>query len=222
MTRGFLSILRRELALAWRQPGEAGAVLVFFVLAAVLFPFGVGPEPEMLSRMAPGVVWVTALLAAMLSLDRLFQADYEDGSLELLALLPTPFGLVVLAKIAAHWITTGLPLVAVAPLVAVMLNLPAEGYVSLLTALALGTPTLSLLGAVGAALTLGARRGGVLVPLLILPLTIPVLIFGTAAVDAATQGLAARPHLLLLAALLLGALALCPWAATAGARQALE
>jgi heme exporter protein B len=219
---GPAAVLRRELALAWRQPGDAAAVLVFFVLAAILFPFGVGPEPNILARMAPGVVWVTALLAAMLSLDRLFQADYEDGSLELLALLPTPLWLVVAAKIAAHWATTGLPLVVVAPLVGVMLNLPADGYPPLIAALALGTPTISLVGAVGAALTLGARRAGVLLSLLILPLLIPVLIFGAAAVEAATTGFGARPHLLLLAGMLLGAAVLAPWAATAAVRQALE
>jgi heme exporter protein B len=219
---GAAAVLRRELMLAWRQPGDAAAVLVFFVLAAILFPFGIGPEPNILARMAPGVLWVTALLAAMLSLDRLFQADHEDGSLELLALLPTPLWLVVLAKIAAHWATTGLPLVVVAPVVGAMLNLPAEGYRPLIAALALGTPTISLIGAVGAALTLGARRAGVLLSLLVLPLLIPVLIFGTAAVEAATTGLGARPHLLLLAGMLLGAAVLAPWAATAAVRQALE
>lgn len=218
----FAAILGRELALAWRQPGDAAAVLAFFVLAAILFPFGVGPEPNILARMAPGVVWVTALLAAMLSLDRLFQADYEDGSLELLALLPTPLWLVVLAKVLAHWATTGLPLVVVAPVVAALFNLPAEGYGPLIAALALGTPTISLVGAVGAALTLGARRAGVLLSLLVLPLLIPVLIFGAAAVEAATTGFGARPHLLLLGGLLLGAAALAPWAASSALRQALE
>lgn len=219
---GFGGLLRRELLLAWRQPGDAATVLAFFVLAAVLFPFGVGPEPNMLAAMASGIVWVTALLAAMLSLERLFQADLEDGSLELLALLPSPFWLAVAAKIAAHWLTTGLPLLVVAPVVALLFNLPEAGYPVLLAALALGTPAISLIGAVGAGLTLGARRGGVLLALLVLPLLVPVLIFGAAAVDAVLAGLSPRPHLLLLGGLLLAALVLCPWAATAAVRQALD
>jgi heme exporter protein B len=196
--------------------------VVFFVLAVVLFPFGVGPEPDMLTRIAPGVIWVAALLASMLALERLFQTDYEDGSLELLALAPVPLEAVVVAKVAAHWLTTGLPLIAAAPLLAIFLNMETDGFAALIGALALGTPLLSLVGAVGAALILGSRRGGVLLSLLVLPLFIPVLIFGVAAVDAASFGYPVRPHLLMLGGLLLAALVMTPWAAAAALRQAIE
>ena len=219
---GFALLVRRELRLAFRQGGDAAMVVAFFVLAVVLFPFGVGPEPELLARIAAGIVWVTALLAALLSLERLFQADYEDGSLEALALMPLPLEAQVLAKCLAHWLVSGLPLTLVAPFLALLLHLDAAGYPALLAGMALGTPSLSLIGAVGAALSLGARRGGVLLSLLVLPLYIPVLIFGVAAIEADIAGLTARPHLLLLAALLAAALPLAPWAAAAALRQALE
>lgn len=219
---GFARVAARDLRLALRQRGDALLAVLFFVLTAMLFPFGLGPEPNLLARIAPGVVWVTALLAVLLSLERLFLTDYEDGSLELLVLSPLPLPVIVLAKVLAHWLTTGLPLLAAAPVIALMYGLPAEGYGVLLGAMALGTPTLSLLGAVGAALTLGARRGGVLIPLLVLPLYIPVLIFGVSAVDASLAGLGARPQLLLMGAGLLAALALAPWAAAAALRQAME
>lgn len=218
----FLALLRRDLRLALRSPGDSATVLLFFVLAVVLFPFGVGPEPQVLARIAAGVVWVTALLASLLALERLFQLDAEDGALDLIVLAPAPLEFLVLAKILAHWLTTGLPLVVVAPLLALMLNLAPEGYSVLVLSLALGTPSLSLIGAVGAALTLGARRGTVLLPLLVLPLYIPVLIFGAAAVGAATDGLSARLHLLLLAAIFTAALALAPWAIAASLRQAVQ
>ncbi len=218
----FLLLVRRDLRLALRQGGDAAMVLAFFFLAVILFPFGVGPEPEMLARIAAGIVWVTALLAALLSLERLFLADYEDGSLEALALMPLPLEFQVLAKALAHFLTTGLPLVVVAPLLALLLHLPSAGYGPLVLGMALGTPTLSLIGAIGAALTLGARRGGVLLSLLVLPLYIPVLIFGVGAVEAAVTGLEIRPHLMLLAALLLAAIPLAPVAAAAALRQAVE
>ncbi|HJS30569.1 MAG TPA: heme exporter protein CcmB [Alphaproteobacteria bacterium] len=218
----FLTLLRRDLRLALRSPGDSATVLSFFVLAVILFPFGVGPEPQVLARIAAGVVWVTALLASLLALERLFQLDAEDGALDLIVLAPAPLEFLVLAKILAHWLTTGLPLVIAAPLLGLMLQLAPEGYGALALSLALGTPSLSLIGAVGAALTLGARRGTVLLPLLVLPLYIPVLIFGAAAVDAATHGLSARPHLLLLAAMLAAALALAPWAIAASIRQAVQ
>jgi heme exporter protein B len=176
----------------------------------------------LLARIAAGVIWVAALLAAMLSLERLFQNDFDDGSLELLVLAPVPLEVVVLAKVGAHWLTTGLPLMVTAPLLAVLLNLGADGFLVLIATLALGTPTLSLIGAVGAALVLGSRRGGVLLSLLLLPLYIPVLVFGVGAIDAAVGGFAARAQILILGALFLGALALCPWAAAAALRQALE
>lgn len=218
----FGRLVARDLRLAWRQGGDAAMVVAFFVLTVVLFPFGVGPEPELLQRIAPGIIWVTALLAALLSLERLFQADYEDGSLEALALMPLPLEAQVLAKCLAHWLVTGLPLTLTAPLLALLLHLEPEGYPVLMLGMVLGTPTLSLIGAVGAALTLGARRGGVLLSLLVLPLYIPVLVFGVAACEAAVAGFAVRPHLLLLGALLLVALPLSPFAAAAALRQALE
>jgi heme exporter protein B len=219
---GFPAILKRDVALAARQGSDAGTVVAFFLLAATLFPRGVGPEPNLLARIATGIVWVTALLAAMLSLDRLFQADYDDGSLDQLALAPLPLELVVLAKAAAHWLTTGVPLILMAPLLGLMLNLEAAGIGMLMVTMLLGTPALSLFGAIGAALTLGARRGGTLLPLLVLPLVLPVLIFGVGAVEAHIAGLGARPQLLILGALLAAALPLAPIAAAAALRQALE
>lgn len=219
---GFSTIVGRDLRLALRQGMDSLMVVMFFVIAVVLFPFGVGPEPNVLARIAAGVIWVAALLASMLSLERLFQTDYEDGSLELLALQPVALEAAVLAKVTAHWLTTGLPLIVAAPLLAVLMNLPKDGFVVLVAALALGTPTLSLIGAIGAALILGARRGGVLLALLVLPLFIPVLIFGVGAVEAMLGGFTAKPQLLILAALLLAALALTPWVGAAAVRQALE
>jgi len=218
----FLLLVRRDLRLALRQGGDAAMVVAFFVLAVVLFPFGVGPEPQLLARIGTGVIWVTALLAALLSLERLFQADYEDGSLEALALSPLPLELVVLAKCLAHWLMTGLPLLLTAPLLALLLGVEPAAYPTLLAAMLLGTPSLSLIGAVGAGLTLGARRGGVLLSLLVLPLYIPVLVFGVAAVGAELAGFGARPHLLILAAMAAAAVPLAPVAAAAALRQALE
>lgn len=220
--RDFLLLVRRDVRLALRQGGDAAMVVGFFVLGVVLFPFGVGPEPQLLARIAVGVLWVMALLAALLSLERLFGADFEDGSLEGLALLTLPLEAVVLAKCAAHWLVTGLPLVVVSPLLGALLALEAAGYPTLILAMAIGTPSLSLIGAVGAALSLGARRGGVLLSLLVLPLYIPVLVFGVGAVEAALAGLPPRPHLLILAAIGVGALPLAAIAAAAALRQALE
>ena len=218
----FVHIVRRDLKLAVRRANDTMAVVLFFVLAIVLFPLGVGPELNVLSRIAAGTIWVAALLAAMLSLDRLFQADADDGSLDLLALSPLPLELVVLAKCLAHWLTTGVPLIVASPILAVLMNMDAEGFGTLLLAMVLGTPVLSLVGAIGAALTVGARRGGVLVTLLVLPLVTPVLIFGVSAVEASLTGLGPRPHLMILGGLLLGAVVLSPWAAAAGLRLALE
>ena len=218
----FARLVARDLRLALRQRADAGMVVLFFVLTAALFPLAVGPEPNLLARLGPGVIWVTALLAVLLSLERLFLADYEDGSLELLALAPLPLEATVLAKALAHWLTTGLPLVVAGPLLALLYNMDAAGLPMLVLAMALGSPSLSLIGAVGAALTLGARRGGVLIPLLVLPLNIPVLIFGVAAIDAALAGLSARPHLLFLGALFLVSLVTAPLAGAAALRQALE
>lgn len=218
----FLDVVHRDLRLALRQGSDSVMVVTFFVLTVVLFPFGIGPEANILERVAAGVLMVTALLASMLSLDRLFQADYEDGSLELLVLTPTPLGLVVAAKIVAHWLTTGLPLLVAAPLLAVLLHMNPDGFGTLMLAMLLGTPILSLIGAIGAALVLGARRGGVLLSLLILPLYVPVLIFGVGAIDAAVLGMSAKPHLLILSGILAACLPLAPWATAAALRQALE
>ena len=216
------AVLRRDLRLAWRTPGDSVNVVLFFVLSVVLFPFGVGPAAETLSRISVGVIWVMALLAALLSLDRLFREDADDGSLDLLALSPAPLEFLVLGKVLAHWLITGLPLIVASPLLALFLQMPREAYPTLLLALLIGTPTLSLIGAIGASLTLGARRGGVLVALLVLPLYIPVLIFGVGAVEAASAGLEARPHLLLLGGLLALFLPLAPVATAAALRQALH
>jgi len=218
----FLRLVARDLRLALRQGSDATIAVMFFVLCVVLFPFGVGPEPNILARIAAGVIWVAALLASLLSLERLFQTDYEDGSLELLSLSPLPLEAAVLAKTLAHWLVTGVPLIVAAPLLAVLLNMDAQGFGVLVLTLTLGTPILSLIGAIGAALTLGTRRGGVLLSLLILPLYIPVLIFGAGAIDAAINGLTPRPHLLLLAGILAAALPLAPWAGAAALRQAVE
>src|SRR5471032_3238187 len=220
--RACLLLVHRDLRLAMRQGGDAAMVVAFFVLTVILFPFGVGPDAELLQRIGSGIVWVTALLAALLSLDRLFLADYEDGSLEALALAPLSLEFVVLAKALAHFLVTGLPLALVAPVLALLLGIPPSGYGALVAGMALGTPSLSLIGAVGAALTLGARRGGVLLSLLVLPLYIPILILGAGAVEGGISELGARPHLLILGAIVLAALPLAPLAAAASVRQALE
>ncbi len=217
-----IRLLARELRLSVRHGSDTLAAVLFFALAAALFPLAIGPAPETLGRLAPGIVWVCALLAALLPLDRLFGADLDDGSLDLLLLsgLPAPF--VAAGKALAHWLVTGLPLVAAAAPVALMLRMPEDAVPALVAGLVPGTLVLSLLGTTGAAIVLGARRGGVLLPLLVLPLTAPVLIFGAAAADAASAGLPVRPHLLLLAAMLAAALPLCPLAAGAALRSAVE
>ncbi|TWB18755.1 heme exporter protein B [Nitrospirillum amazonense] len=217
-----LRLILRDLRLVLRQGSDATAALMFFVLCVVLFPFGVGPEPNILTRIAPGVLLIAALLAALLSMERLFQGDFEDGSLELLLLSPLPAEGVAIAKVAAHWLVTGVPLLIVAPLLALLLRMPADQLGLLVGTLALATPLLSLIGAVGAALTLGARRSGVLLPLLVLPLYIPVLIFAAAGLDAGLSGLSPRPHLLLLGGMLCGALVLAPLAIAAALRAAHE
>ena len=218
----FIGVFRRDLGLALRQGGDTGLVLGFFVLAVVLFPLGVGPEPAVLQRIGAGIVWVAALLAALLSLDRLFQSDYQDGGLELLALSNLPLELAVLAKCAAHWVATGLPLALISPFLAFLVDLDAEAIPTLTLGLLVGTPALSLIGSVAAALTLGARRQGALLSLLVLPLYVPPLVFGAGAVEASATGTGARAHLLILGALTLAALPLCPWASAAALRQALE
>lgn len=218
----FTLIVARDLRLALRRGADSTMVVTFFILTVVLFPFGVGPDTAILARISSGVIWVTALLASMLSLERLFQADFEDGSLDLLVLGSLPLEAVVLAKSLAHWLTTGLLLIVAAPVLALLLNMSAEGFAALVLAMLLGTPSLTLIGAVGAALTVGARRGGALLSLLVLPLYVPVLIFGVGAVDAAIFGMAVRPHFLILGALLAGTLVLAPLAGAAALRQAVQ
>lgn len=217
-----LAILAREIRLSLRHGADTLAAVLFFLLAASLFPLAIGPEPETLGRIAPGIVWVAALLAALLPLDRLFGADFEDGSLDQLLLSGLPPAAVALAKAASHWLITGVPLLLAAAPVSIMLRMPEFALPALLAGLLPGTMLLSLLGTAAAAIVLGARRGGVLLPLLVLPLATPVLIFGVAAADAASGGLSPRPHLLLLLALLAGALPLAPLAAGAGLRAAAE
>ena len=218
----FIGLFRRDLRLALRQGGDTGLVLGFFVLTVVLFPLGVGPEPAVLQRIGAGIVWVAALLAALLSLDRLFEADYQDGGLDLLALSSLPLELAVLAKCLAHWVATGLPLALISPFLALLVDLEPAAIPILCSSLLIGTPALSLIGSVAAALTLGARRQGVILSILVLPIYIPPLVFGAGAVEAGVVGAGARPYLLILGALSLAALAFCPWASAAGLRQALE
>lgn len=217
----FTAIIRRDVRLALRQTADTTVTLAFFVIVATMFAFGVGPEAGVLARMAAGVVWTTALLAVLMSLDRMFATDHEDGSLEQM-IIATDRLIVVAAKVVAHWLVTAVPLLVMAPLVAAALQLPASGLTPLMIGLALGTPTLSLLGAVGSALVLGARRSGVLVAVLLLPLYVPVLIFGAAAVEAGLTGISAATPLQVLAGLLLVAAALCPWAAAAALTLASE
>ena len=216
------ALLARELALALRSGGGAGLGLGFFLIVVLLVPLGVGPDPARLATVAAGTLWIGALLACLLSLDRLFQADFEDGSLDVLALAPLPLEAVVALKALAHWLTTGLPLVAIAPLLALTLNLPATAYPWLVASLATGTPALSLLGAIGAALTVGIRRGGLLLPVLVLPLYLPTLIFGARATTAAAEAADPWPAILLLAGVTLFVLALAPFAAAAALRANLR
>ncbi len=216
----FFALLAFDVRLSFRRGADTMVVVGFFVLTVVLFSLAFRGDTALLARIAPGLVWVTALLAAMLALDRLFLADFEDGSLDQLLLSEIPLELVVLAKAAAHWITTGLPLIAVAPVLALVLNMNGVGLAHLALSLALGTPALTLIGAIGAALTLGARRGGVLISLLVLPLYIPVLIFGVGVVTAAIDGIDASTPIMALGGFLLGALALAPLASAAALRQA--
>lgn len=218
----FLGVIRRDLLLVARRKSEVLTALFFFVIVSSLFPLGIGPEPALLRKIAPGVLWVGALLATMLGLQRMFAADHADGTLEQMAISPNPLVLMVLGKITAHWLVCGLPLVVIAPVLGLQFDLDGEALGVLMVALLLGTPLLSLIGAIGAALTLGVRGGGVLLSLLVLPLYIPTLIFGAGAVQSHIAGLGANGHLSLLAALLALALFFAPWAATAGLRIALE
>ena len=219
---GFTTLLMRDLRLVLRRPGDVGVVLAFFVVATVLFPLGIGPATNVLARIAAGVLWCAALFAALLSLERLFAADYEDGSLDLLLLAPWPLELAALAKCLAHWIVTGLPLSLLAPLLGVAFGLDGESLLALGATLLVGTPTLSLIGGLAAALTLGARKSGALLALLALPLCVPTLIFGAGAIETLAAGDGIVTHVAILAALALVALATTPWAIAAALRQAGE
>jgi heme exporter protein B len=218
----FWHIVRRDITLARRQGASSFLGVAFFVIAVSLFPFAVGPDPQILASIGAGIIWVAALLATLLSLDRLFQADFEDGSLDSLVLAPQPLVALVLAKTLAHWLTTTLPLIIAAPLLAMFMALPASVFTMLVVSMLVGTPALSFIGAVGAALTVGMRRGGVLLSLLILPLYIPVLIFGVGALGAAMMGQDGSSALMLLGALSLVSLVLAPLGAAAALRLALE
>lgn len=219
---GFAALLMRDLRLVWRRPGDVGVVLAFFVVATVLFPLGIGPEANVLARIAAGVLWCAALFAALLSLERLFATDHEDGTLDLLLLAPWPLELAALAKCAAHWIVTGLPLSLLAPFLGVAFGLDGQNLLALGVTLLVGTPTLSLIGGLAAALTLGARRSGALLALLALPLCVPTLIFGAGAIETLAAGEGIVTHVAILAALALVALATTPWAIAAALRQAGE
>ena len=216
------AIVGRDLLIAARRRSDVLTTFFFFVIVVSLFPLGVGPEPDTLRQIAPGVVWVAALLAAMLSLARMFGADYADGTLEQVVLAPQPLTMLVLSKVLAHWLTTGLPLVLIAPLLGLQFDLPANALVALMLSLLIGTPALSLIGAVGAALTLGVRGGGALTALLVLPLYVPVLVFGAGAVAASATGMGIAGHLSLLGVMSLAALVFAPWATAIALKISLE
>lgn len=220
--KGFWSLIARDLLLARSQGGAGLLAVAFFVLSVTLFPFAVGPDPDVLARIGGGVIWVAALLATLLSLDRLFQVDFDDGSLDLLALSPLALELTVLAKTVAHWLAASLPLILIAPVLGLLMNLPLSSFPELILTMLVGTPALSLIGSVGAALTVGVRRGGVLMPLIVLPLYIPTLIFGVAAFDAAIAGTGMQAPMMLLGAISLFALVLSPLAGAAAIRLALS
>ena len=218
----FLRQISRELRLAFRQRADLMLVVLFFALVAALFPFAIGPQPNLLILIAPGVLWVAAMLSVLLSIERLFLADYEDGTLDLLVIGPLPLELLILAKTLVNWVTTALPLIIATPVVSVIYGLSGEAVGWLMLAMLLGTPSLSLTGAIGAALTLGTRRGGILIPLLVLPLYVPTLIFGALGAESALAGLSATPYFLLLGAITLVMLFVAPLAAAAALRQAAE
>lgn len=222
MLKLFLFICMRDIKVSWYGGSTSSMVVVFFIIVVTLFPLGVGPEQNMLARIAVGVVWVAALLSCLLSLDRIFQADFEDGSLDQYALSSLPLEMIVIAKALAHWITTALPLIIITPLLGILMNMDDRAFVPLLFAMAVGTPALSLIGTIGASLTLSLRRGGVLLSLLILPLYVPVLIFGVMAVETFTAQNGSNAPLLILGAITLFSLAITPWASAAAVRLSLD
>jgi heme exporter protein B len=222
LAHAFFAIIRRDLILAVRRRSEIANPLFFFVLVITLFPLGIGARPQLLQAIAPGIIWVSALLAAMLSLDSLFRSDFDDGSLEQIVLSPHPLSVLVLGKIIAHWLVTGLPLLMIAPLLAIFLGMPAQSLGILLLTLLLGTPVLSLIGAIGVALTVGLRRGGMILSLLVLPLYVPVLIFAGNAVEMASNGLQVSAQINILTAMLLMAVVLAPWPTAAALKMSMN
>ena len=222
LSRAFFAVIRRDLVLALRRRSEIANPLLFFILVITLFPLGIGAQPHLLQAIAPGIIWVSALLAAMLSLDSLFRSDFDDGSLEQILLSPHPTSVLILGKIVAHWLVTGLPLLVVAPLLAVFLGMPSHSLGILLLTLLLGTPVLSLIGAIGVALTVGLRRGGMILSLLVLPLYVPVLIFAGNAVQMASSGLPVDAQINILIAILLMALVLTPLPTAAALKMSIN
>ena len=218
MIQSMLMIIRRELLIAFRRQADVLSPLCFFIIVIPLFPLSIGPEPNLLARIAAGIVWVAALLSALLSLERLFRDDFQDGSLEQMMLMPLPLQLVVIAKVIAHWLLTGLPLIIISPLLAVLLSLDFNTWLTVVLTLLVGTPTLSFIGAIGVALTVGLQKGGVLLSLLVLPLYIPILIFATSAIDAASLGVPYNGQLAIMAAMLVGSVTLTPFAISAALR----
>lgn len=212
------SIIRRELLIAFRRQADIFNPLWFFIIVITLFPLSIGPEPNLLARIAAGIVWVAALLSALLSLERLFRDDFQDGALEQMMLMPVPLPVVVISKVIAHWLLTGLPLIIISPLLSVLLSLDFNTWLGVVLTLLIGTPTLSFIGAIGVALTVGLQKGGVLLSLLVLPLYIPILIFATSAIDAASLGMAYNGQLAILGAMLMGAMTLTPFAISAALR----
>lgn len=211
-------IIQRELLIAFRRQADIFNPLWFFIIVITLFPLSIGPEPGLLSRIAPGIVWVAALLSALLSLERLFRDDFQDGALEQMMIMPVPLSVVALSKVIAHWLLTGVPLILISPLLAILLSLNFDTWLGVVATLLLGTPTLSFIGAIGVALTVGLQKGGVLLSLVVLPLYIPILIFATSAIDAASLGVAYNGQLAILAAMLVGAMTLTPFAISAALR----
>ncbi len=218
MIQAMLIIIRRELLIAFRRQADILNPLWFFIIVITLFPLSIGPDPNLLARVAAGVVWVAALLSALLSLERLFKDDFQDGSLEQMMLMPVPLQIVVVSKVIAHWLLTGLPLILISPLLAILLSLDFSVWLAVVLTLLLGTPALSFIGAIGVALTVGLQKGGVLLSLLILPLYIPVLIFATSAIDAASLGMSFNGQLAIIAAMFVGALTLTPFAISSALR----
>ncbi len=211
-------IIKRELLIAFRRQADIFNPLWFFIIVITLFPLSIGPEPGLLSRIAPGIVWVAALLSALLSLERLFRDDFQDGALEQMMIMPVPLSVVALSKVIAHWLLTGVPLILISPLLAILLSLNFDTWLGVVGTLLLGTPTLSFIGAIGVALTVGLQKGGVLLSLVVLPLYIPILIFATSAIDAASLGMVYNGQLAILAAMLVGAMTLTPFAISAALR----